>query len=296
MKRVRRLGFTLIELLVVIAIIAILAAILFPVFAQARESARQASCISDLKQLGSGFMMYSQDYDETFPLAFGWDSGAPSGWAWNFNHQAPANWRQSTLGTFRQRIAQQHWSNTIQPYLKNYGVYKCPSTIDTDLVAASEYAAALETPALVSYSFNGLLHQYPLAGVVRPAGMILMWEGRGKAAIRGFALSNPALICTTATQPCIYQPRSASGCASGNGGTSGWFGLAGPFGFHKSGTVFLMVDGHVKWRKAHMSTVGLGDWRFDPFAQYDANGFPQSAWWDGCHIWLFRPDYDNPFS
>jgi len=66
--RQRRSGFTLIELLVVIAIIAILAAILFPVFAQAREKARQATCISNLKQLGTAAMMYAQDYDEGFPM------------------------------------------------------------------------------------------------------------------------------------------------------------------------------------------------------------------------------------
>src|SRR3954449_5967067 len=66
-QKPRKLGFTLIELLVVIAIIAIMAAILFPVFAQAREQARKASCQSNLKQLGLGLAMYTQDYDETYP-------------------------------------------------------------------------------------------------------------------------------------------------------------------------------------------------------------------------------------
>jgi prepilin-type N-terminal cleavage/methylation domain-containing protein/prepilin-type processing-associated H-X9-DG protein len=80
----RRRGFTLIELLVVIAIIAILAAILFPVFAQAREKARQASCLSNLKQLGVASMMYVQDYDETYPGGKGvaelWTPGPQGTW------------------------------------------------------------------------------------------------------------------------------------------------------------------------------------------------------------------------
>src|ERR687884_1962315 len=69
MKSRKRTGFTLIELLVVIAIIAILAAILFPVFAQAREQARMSTCLSNFKQIGLGVMMYVQDWDETYPIS-----------------------------------------------------------------------------------------------------------------------------------------------------------------------------------------------------------------------------------
>src|SRR5687768_4270631 len=76
----RRPGFTLIELLVVIAIIAILAAILFPVFAQAREAARKTSCVSNLRQIGVGILMYSQDYDEEFPDG---GYGSPRNWEVN---------------------------------------------------------------------------------------------------------------------------------------------------------------------------------------------------------------------
>jgi prepilin-type N-terminal cleavage/methylation domain-containing protein/prepilin-type processing-associated H-X9-DG protein len=91
-------GFTLIELLVVIAIIAILAAILFPVFAQAREKARQSACMSDTRQIGTALLMYAQDYDEVVVL----------------NNNAPAKQIQI-------------WLDLLLPYTKNTGIFVCPS-------------------------------------------------------------------------------------------------------------------------------------------------------------------------
>jgi prepilin-type N-terminal cleavage/methylation domain-containing protein/prepilin-type processing-associated H-X9-DG protein len=99
-----RRGFTLIELLVVIAIIAILAAILFPVFAQAREKARQTTCMSNLKQLGAAMMMYASDYDERFvPVLVRTDRQQPS-------------------------LYLQSWLHFLEPYTKSLGVYICPSS------------------------------------------------------------------------------------------------------------------------------------------------------------------------
>ncbi len=98
-------GFTLIELLVVIAIIAILAAILFPVFAKAREKARQTSCLSNLKQLGLGIMMYIQDYDERMPILYNPPDPPP-----------PNPWWDSS------------WKVRIYPYVKNGQIFACPST------------------------------------------------------------------------------------------------------------------------------------------------------------------------
>ena len=98
-----RRGFTLIELLVVIAIIAILAAILFPVFGRAREKARQTSCLSNLKQLGLAFMQYAQDYDECFPLLRTYTAS----------------------GTF-------YYPWTLEPYHRNWQVWYCPSRDKTD--------------------------------------------------------------------------------------------------------------------------------------------------------------------
>jgi len=105
-----RSAFTLIELLVVIAIIAILAAILFPVFAQARAKARQTACLSNMKQIGTGLMMYSQDSDETLP---GNDTAA-EGFQRNGGYMTPSS---SGLAYTRR-----NWARDVQPYIKNTGV------------------------------------------------------------------------------------------------------------------------------------------------------------------------------
>ena len=120
----RRKGFTLIELLVVIAIIAILAAILFPVFARAREKARQTSCLSNLKQLGLAALSYAQDYDELLPKARNW------------NHQ------------------QGMWFASLYPYVKNSQVFQCPSLL------SNGYTGAVVSPVLnlplssIGYGWN----------------------------------------------------------------------------------------------------------------------------------------------
>jgi len=121
-KKGRRIGFTLIELLVVIAIIAILAAILFPVFAQARGAARKAACTSNVKQLSLAIMMYNQDYDETMPFGY--------------MYNLPA---QTELW---------YWQDLVQPYIKNYGVYVCPSASQHTIVDYLRPANAIPVLAL----------------------------------------------------------------------------------------------------------------------------------------------------
>ncbi len=144
-KSQSRSGFTLIELLVVIAIIAILAAILFPVFAQAREKARQASCQSNLKQLGAALMQYVQDYDETYP--------------------------QGCQGDF-----QNAWPTSVQPYVKSLQVFRCPSG-NSGTTAGNDW-----TGVPIDYGSNGIIAWRNESSGFRCQGIMCLmqdWMGMG---------------------------------------------------------------------------------------------------------------------
>jgi prepilin-type N-terminal cleavage/methylation domain-containing protein/prepilin-type processing-associated H-X9-DG protein len=221
-------GFTLIELLVVIAIIAILAAILFPVFAQARDKARQTSCLSNIKQLAIGVMMYAQDYDEQL-LYYPSEQHCQ----WRYVCDKPQRWWLD-------------WWDVVLPYTKNNQIYHCPS--------APAYRDAMLTPfgiTSVAIGFNmspsngnslvraqKVGNVYPavaLAEVTRPGDTIMLGEaGRvynPKATAAPFNSSNnpsPSLS---------YSPSIESG--------SEW----GPDPRHNGGANMGFVDGHARWMR-----------------------------------------------
>jgi prepilin-type N-terminal cleavage/methylation domain-containing protein/prepilin-type processing-associated H-X9-DG protein len=288
----RQKAFTLIELLVVIAIIAILAAILFPVFAQAKEAAKKASDLSNVKQHATAMMMYLDSSDDQYPLGFGTDSGGT--WAWNFAQYVPHDY-PSGAGTdpsYATRIVSSPvaWSNSVQPFIKNFDMYASPGT--PQVIGNVGKAAVAKTPADVSYTFNGLLMSYSSSGVAAPASLPLLWNGIGKAKMKGGSLANPALVCPTANQGCVYVPATSTACATGNGSTSAMFNTSGTMWVYAKGANFALADGHAKWRRmgAQVSPQDT-DGNNDPYTQYNSAGFPASYWWDGCHAWLFRPDF-----
>ena len=180
----RNKGFTLIELLVVIAIIAILAAILFPVFAKAREKARQASCASNEKQLGLAIIQYVQDNDETYP---------PAG-------------LQPTNGNY------QSWQSSVYPYVKSVQVYRCPDNTQTGTDGntlglapnqlSNDYGgnSTGSKPILASCDYSGsackdssgnAISPTTLAAVASPASVILVCEANpGGSGFDQFDLTN----------------------------------------------------------------------------------------------------------
>jgi prepilin-type N-terminal cleavage/methylation domain-containing protein/prepilin-type processing-associated H-X9-DG protein len=210
-----RKGFTLIELLVVIAIIALLAAILFPVFARARENARKSSCMNGQKQIGVGLMQYVQDFDERYVfqngdgLWVGGTAGAPIG--------TPAG---LTFVDF------------LHPYIKSEQVWKCASSPRNG-----------DANARISFHMNGCMNGTSLADVSSTA-KTLMFRDPGTA-----TSWNRAWLRVV---PVNYTSNDCNGSATGTnninaerGLTGG--GIAGQPGPHFEGYNVVYADGHVKW-------------------------------------------------
>jgi prepilin-type N-terminal cleavage/methylation domain-containing protein/prepilin-type processing-associated H-X9-DG protein len=263
---IRRNAFTLIELLVVIAIIAILAAILFPVFAQAREKARQTSCLSNMKQINTAFMMYTQDYDENMPLFSA--SFCPT--ARYQNPLDPNDRPGGSTGPGRRMM----WQLALFPYNKSWDIYSCPSDAPapTNLVARFHnisygynygYLSKLEvTPDPSGCGISQWFSGRSLAVVGRPAEIISFTDGGGRAAFGeggttlGSMVNPPDAYISTEF---FYGP---SGVGWGpncqnyfnpaqGAQTNRWFATDG-FAFrHNEGGNVAFVDGHVKFNRVN---------------------------------------------
>ena len=215
--RGRSRGFTLIELLVVIAIIAILAAILFPVFARAREKARQSSCLSNVKQLGMGILMYIQDSDERFPTKW---------WGPYAHVPGPAYPLTSNYMT---------WAEVIAPYVKNDQLLLCPN------YAPSQSDMPFSTFPF-AYHFNGAapevagdystagLDYAPMSEVKAPATTVMLYDG--------WTMDN------------FWIPTCQAALISGQPGYMNWTPVyQNIVRRHNEGVNECFVDGHGKWTR-----------------------------------------------
>jgi prepilin-type N-terminal cleavage/methylation domain-containing protein/prepilin-type processing-associated H-X9-DG protein len=248
--RKNQYGFTLIELLVVIAIIAILAAILMPVFAQAREKARQATCQSNQKQIGLAMRMYLQDYDERWPN--------------NCTPTTVADWQRHR---YLYGSCFYGWiSNVLIPYEKNSQIYVCPSrptngfcsprdnfpSARPDLgVPGNGNTGSPCTPNVRhTYMFNylavntGTAGSFADGGLLEPARITVLWDG-----------ANPWADCGIRSTCGIYVNRDICWWMTSMGKRHPAMNCtAQPFpgawtSWHNDGNNFLFADGHVKWSK-----------------------------------------------
>jgi prepilin-type N-terminal cleavage/methylation domain-containing protein/prepilin-type processing-associated H-X9-DG protein len=288
-----RRGFTLIELLVVIAIIAILAAILFPVFAQAREKARQTSCLSNLKQIGQGYLMYLQDYDEQFPL----DTQSPT-------RIGSVYWSPPNLVVTQRTAAYQSWystqgPNVLYPYLKDYQVWACPSGSLAQAFPGNAIYNNFDPTVRytqISYQFNGLLGALSMSDIHHPASIPMLWEGPdGNYRWEGSGINNPSLDNTKPPSASLWPFRLAT-CDTSNPIAAALY-VSGPAPYrpriHFGGQNWLYVDGHAKFKKLGGTTRTTNPDE-DPFT-YNADGSIAQLWAENnaCHRpWLFRADYE----
>jgi prepilin-type N-terminal cleavage/methylation domain-containing protein len=234
----RKTAFTLIELLVVIAIIAILAAILFPVFSQAREKARTISCLSNCRQLGLAITMYADDHDEAYPCSC----------------------MQGMMGM--EMANMQSWLDTTQPYIKNWGIFRCPS----DSSPLWSTMASMGTPRRSSYGFNAYFipvdppyYGMQMAGINRPAQCILVTELADAWAQDFFEpmyWGNPPKVTDSTMQPMEWNMLTQQP-------------LSTAITRHQQGANYVFAEGHAKfqrftqtWQQAQGSPPSV-DW-YDP--------------------------------
>jgi len=286
----RNRAFTLIELLVVIAIIAILAAILFPVFAQAKAAAKKTSDLSNVKEMVLGTIMYQGDSDDLCPLQSGTDLTGFMGF--NYNKYVPGDWANPASPAVRQFYSDGFVDNTIQPYLKNFGIMSIPGAVAAEYQATTPIAPGF-TKQSTSYAYNGDLNSYSATAITSPASLPMWTESNGFISQKGWGFANPALWCAVPNASCVYQPGSGSCSQSTNGQTDAVFVPAATEQWcNGQGQNWGLCDGHAKFR--HLSGAPA-DPNTSLWYGYDASGNEDNSYWyDGCHAWLFRPDYQFP--
>jgi prepilin-type N-terminal cleavage/methylation domain-containing protein/prepilin-type processing-associated H-X9-DG protein len=227
-ENLRSRAFTLIELLVVIAIIAILAALLFPVFAQAKAAAKKTSCLSNEKQIALGAVMYAGDYDDYFPHDRGGDPGN-------------TYYGETYVNGALDENAPVNWVRGIYPYVKNYGVYGCPVAIDQD--GSNGWgcfdSGGKATAFCGSVALNAIAQRKSVTSMPEPANTILISEKTQKQKVSQSAPSWNGM--SDANCPNVIGKPATNRCPTGTDGPTTHLN-------HEGGNLGF-ADGHAKYMK-----------------------------------------------
>ncbi|MCE9558912.1 MAG: hypothetical protein K8R88_08165, partial [Armatimonadetes bacterium] len=187
------------------AIIAILAAILFPVFTQAKLAAKKTQSLSNMKQEGTAMTMYLNDSDDQYPLAF-YNYDPSGGYNWNRFIPVPATQLGAAEPAWKKEAAQTFVFNSVQPYAKSTKILQCPA--GQVLTTSGSFGPAVQPAGLDSptYTYNGLLNGYTQTAIAAPSSLPMLWHGHGARSLYGYGYASPWLACNDTTKPCVYTP------------------------------------------------------------------------------------------
>jgi len=277
-------AFTLIELLVVIAIIAILAAILFPVFTQAKVAAKRTQTLSNYKQTGTASAVYLSNSDDVYPLSMRFNSVA--GTWWNASYAAVPN-GSTTSGArnVEPRKSEEGivFHNAIQPYMKSYDLFEA-----SGMPLSPVFTDATAFRAKVGSTYNGFLHGYSSTAVENVAAVPVIWGGQGKQNLGGATIADPQLSCGGPT--CGYSAGLPSSSDGGIGSAPSygyaWFLVGSSANFsawmYDQSNLFAYADTHAKTvtqAAPKWPSYALGSVNNQPYSAMDPGNVVGSPYW-----------------
>jgi hypothetical protein len=253
-----------------------------------------------MKQAATGVILYMGDHDDLFPATM--IVSATGAWAPSTLADHPMDWRSTGFIERHGRF----WSNSFQPYMKNYQ-FLAQDGAEKERLATVDYTAALKQPATMSVTMNGLLQFLSQSAITEVSRLTMIWHGRGKHNYEGFSGSQPALRCSSSsfTTPCVFNPSGMPDALAASNQFGHIFLIPGTtrsYWTYSQGIVTARADTSAKFRRIGTNGAGQVQSVDDPFATYNAGGVPTGRY--NCFLgsattgyWCqMRPDFTFNFA